>query len=218
MTQQDLFTLDAAATKTFDLFTTKSKAKGASKHDLALSAIKTTLTRYKKIEDQFSGVASSLRGVIQRVLPDIEAKDATINNVLDRKRKTIRTYLIDNTKYDSKYITQTLSRVFADIALAKNPSKAKKENKKTNQAAKAFYEWFRANKTDVPAEEIPSFMRSVATYGTNVNKIEKAKAKAEADRKAKLEFARKEMARTKALDAKVAAATEKSKKVTKKAA
>ena len=221
MTQSELFTLDAATTKTFDLFTEKSKAKGASKHDLALSAIKTTLTRYKKIEDQFAGVASSLRGVIQRVLPDIKVEGATINNVLDRKRKTIRTYLIENTKYDPKYITQTLSRVFADIALAKNPSKAKKENKKTNQAAKAFYDWFRANKTDVPAEEIPSFMRSVATYGTNVNKIEKAKAKTEADRKAKAESARKARAdaRTKAeFDAEVAAATKKTKKVTKKAA
>ena len=96
--------------------------------------------------------------------------------------------------------------------------KAKKENKKTNQAAKAFYEQFRADNPDIPAEEIPSFMRSVATYGTNVNKIEKAKAKAEADRKAKAESARKARAeaRTKAeFDAEVAATT---KKATKKAA
>ena len=215
MTQQDLFTLDAATTKTFDLFTTRSKAKGANKHDLALSTIKTTLMRYKKIEDQFAGVASSLRGVIQRVLPDIKVEGATINNVLEKKRKTIRTYLVEHTKYDPKYITQTLSRVFADIALASNPEKASKPNAKTNQAAVSHVEEIHAQRPEMTYAELEKFFRSCATAAAKKAKVEKAKAKAEANRKAKLEFARKERARTKALDAEVAAATN---KATKKAA
>ncbi len=209
MKQSELFALDSIATKTIESFTKQDRSrKGAlSKHDAALDCIKATFGRFKLAHDKYNSLGSSLRGVIQRVLPDIEAKDATINNVLDRKRKTIRTYLIDNTKYDPKYITQTLSRVFADIALASNPEKASKPNAKTNRKAVGILEDYCAKNPGMTYGEAAKDLRAASTEAAKRDRIEKAKAaKAKADRKAKAE------ART----AKDVAAT--TKKVTKKAA
>lgn len=137
-------------------------------HASALDAIIYAFSRQDDMRKKFVAERESLGAVIERVLPDIAGAD------LPAKRKVIREHLIADGRWDKKYISETLSRIFRLL----DPSTKQNSGSgaKADPAIVALAEQARKENPDMPLADLAKRYRAISTRLDKLAKEEAAAA------------------------------------------
>lgn len=128
----------------------------------ALNVITTAFDLQYQLLQQFTTEKESLAAVIERVIDDIKGAD------LEAKRAVIRDHLLSLDKWDKKYISETLCRVFRGLGLEPK----KKAGRKAEADVVAMVEKFLEENPEVAISDVVKKFRAASTYASKLAKEE----------------------------------------------
>ena len=128
----------------------------------ALNAITDAFSLQYELLQQFTTEKESLSAVIERVIDDIKGAD------LEAKRSVVRDHLVALDKWDKKYISETLCRVFRGLGLEPK----RKAGRKAEADVVAMVEKFVEENPEISISDVVKKFRAASTYASKLAKEE----------------------------------------------
>ena len=146
---------------------------------LALKAMAQAFDRNEVYKRHYKTTKTNLKGIGYRDMPYVRPygeKFMTRNVVPKIVRAKVTRYLQEHTEYTDRYIIETMSRVFREIDLAKNPELvlSRKPSPKENKAAKSLLATVRKTHKGMSLEELAKLLRATSTLAAKTAKEEEA--------------------------------------------